>query len=190
MNARCIVSPLLTPEELLHRVPDSDREAAKRFSPHRQAEFLSWRALIYDHLGDVHIGYDDAGGPVIEGSALHIGVSHCPGYVAVVISENPCAVDIEQCTRTFSRAASRYMTPQETLLEGGTLTQGIVWCAKETLYKYARIPGLDLLRDLSIEQIELPTDRTTGSVVGRIRNGETIPLRLELREELIIVYCL
>ena len=63
---------------------------------------------------------------------------------------------------------------------------GVVWCAKETLYKLARRRGLDLLRDLAIERI----DFAAGEVVGRIRGGEPIPMRLELREGLIVVHTL
>lgn len=187
MNARCIVSPLLTPEELRQCVPDSDWNAATCFTLRRQIEYLTWRALVYRELGAVRIGYDRAGGPVLEGSPLHIGVSHCSGYAAVAISENRCAVDIELRSRDFSRAAARYMTPQEAALDGGPLTRGIVWCAKETLYKYARIPALDLLHDLSVERIELPDGEAAGFVAARIRNGEPKRLRLELREDLILV---
>ena len=79
------------------------------------------------------------------------------------------------------------MTPQEAALDGGPLTRGIVWCAKETLYKYARIPALDLLHDLSVERIELPDGEAAGFVAARIRNGEPKRLRLELREDLILV---
>ena len=46
--------------------------------------------------------------------------------------------------------------------------------------------SLDLLRDLAIERI----DFAAGEVVGRIRGGEPIPMRLELREGLIVVHTL
>ena len=161
MNARCIVSPLLTPEELRQCVPDSDWNAATCFTLRRQIEYLTWRALVYRELGAVRIGYDRAGGPVLEGSPLHIGVSHCSGYAAVAISENRCAVDIELRSRDFSRAAARYMTPQEA--------------------------ALDLLHDLSVERIGLPDGEAAGFVAARIRNGEPKRLRLELREDLILV---
>ena len=46
--------------------------------------------------------------------------------------------------------------------------------------------GLDLLRDLAIERI----DFAAGEVVGRVRGGEPIPMRLELREGLIVVHTL
>ncbi len=187
MNARCIIAPLLPPDELQRCTPAADRDAAAAFTPRRRAEYLSWRAVIYKELGPVKIGYDPSGGPVIEDSALHIGVSHAAGQVAVAISENRCAVDIESSDRDFSRAAARYMTPQEMMLDGGPLTPGIVWCTKEALYKYARTPGLDLLEDLTVDRIELPAGNTSGSVVAHIRNGEPKRLRLELRDGLIVV---
>ena len=46
--------------------------------------------------------------------------------------------------------------------------------------------GIDLLRDLAIERI----DFAAGEVVGRVRGGEPIPMRLELREGLIVVHTL
>ncbi|MFR0763744.1 MAG: 4'-phosphopantetheinyl transferase superfamily protein [Alistipes communis] len=89
-------------------------------------------------------------------------------------------------TRRFTRAAAHFLTPAEAALGDDPRVAGVVWCAKETLYKLARRRGLDLLRDLAIERI----DFAAGEVVGRIRGGEPIPMRLELREGLIVVHTL
>ena len=59
-----------------------------------------------------------------------------------------------------------------------------MWCAKETLYKLSRSGGLDLRSDLAVERI----DFAAGEVVGRIRGGAPVAMRLELREGLIVVY--
>lgn len=103
-----------------------------------------------------------------------------------MISDRPCAVDIESETRRFTRAAAHFLTPAEAALGDDPRVAGVVWCAKETLYKLARRRGLDLLRDLAIERI----DFAAGEVVGRVRGGEPIPMRLELREGLIVVHTL
>ena len=92
----------------------------------------------------------------------------------------------ESETRRFTRAAAHFLTPAEAALGDDPRVAGVVWCAKETLYKLARRRGLDLLRDLAIERI----DFAAGEVVGRIRGGEPIPMRLELREGLIVVHTL
>lgn len=186
MTLRCILAPLASPDALRGQVTDADWAAAAAFPPRRRAEYLTWRAVVYRELGAVPIGYDAAGGPVLIGDPRHIGVSHGGGHAAVVISDHPCAVDIEPETRRFTRAAAHFLTPAEAALGDDPRVAGVVWCAKETLYKLARRRGIDLLRDLAIERI----DFAAGEVVGRIRGGEPIPMRLELREGLIVVHTL
>ena len=186
MTLRCILAPLASPDTLRGQVTDADWAAAAAFPPRRQAEYLTWRAVVYRELGAVPIGYDAAGGPVLIGDPRHISVSHGGGHAAVVISDRPCAVDIESETRRFTRAAAHFLTPAEAALDDDPRVAGVVWCAKETLYKLARRRGLDLLRDLAIERI----DFASGEVVGRVRGGEPIPMRLELREGLIVVHTL
>ena len=167
MTLRCILAPLASPDTLRGQVTDADWAAAAAFPPRRQAEYLTWRAVVYRELGAVPIGYDAAGGPVLIGDPRHIGVSHGGGHAAVVISDRPCAVDIESETRRFTRAAAHFLTPAEAALGDDPHVAGVVWCAKETLYKLARRRGLDLLRDLAIERI----DFAAGEVVGRVRSG-------------------
>ena len=175
MTLRCILAPLASPDTLRGQVTDADWAAAAAFPPCRRAEYLTWRAVVYRELGAVLIG-----------DPRHIGVSHEGGHAAVVISDRPCAVDIESETRRFTRAAAHFLTPAEAALGDDPRVAGVVWCAKETLYKLARRRGIDLLRDLAIERI----DFAAGEVVGRVRGGEPIPMRLELREGLIVVHTL
>ena len=111
MTLRCILAPLASPDTLRGQVTDADWAAAAAFPPRRRAEYLTWRAVVYRELGAVPIGYDAAGGPVLIGDPRHIGVSHGGGHAAVVISDRPCAVDIESETRRFTRAAAHFLTP-------------------------------------------------------------------------------
>ena len=108
MTLRCILAPLASPDTLRGQVTDADWAAAAAFPPRRRAEYLTWRAVVYRELGAVPIGYDAAGGPVLIGDPRHIGVSHGGGHAAVVISDHPCAVDIEPETRRFTRAAAHF----------------------------------------------------------------------------------
>lgn len=79
MTLRCILAPLASPDTLRGQVTDADWAAAAAFPPRRQAEYLTWRAVVYRELGAVPIGYDAAGGPVLIGDPRHIGVSHGGG---------------------------------------------------------------------------------------------------------------
>ena len=141
-------APWVTGEELA--------TAAGFGSAVRRAEFLTWRAAVRRELGrDVRIAYDANGAPCLPGRAERISVSHCPGRVAVVLSEGPCAVDIESETRNFGRVIARYMTPCERRLSESALWPAVAWCAKEALYKYAGRRELDLLRDLRLLEADL-----------------------------------
>ena len=157
---------------------DELAEAGRFVREGRRREYLTWRAVVRRELGaDVRIAYDAAGAPVVDRDGVYVGVSHCR-------SDVPCAVDIEPEARDFSRAAPRYMSPSELALSGDPLLPAAVWCAKETLYKYARRPGLDLLHDLRVEAV----DFAAGTVVGRIGGGEAIRLTLHRADGFITVY--
>ena len=106
--------------------------------------------------------------------------------IAVCASPERCAVDIEPATRDFRRAASRYLTPEEEALSDDPLLPGIVWCAKETLYKYAGRRELDFRRDLHVVRLDL----AAGTLAGRIGNGEPVRLSVSLDEGFILVYIL
>lgn len=63
MTLRCILAPLASPDTLRGQVTDADWAAAAAFPPRRQAEYLTWRAVVYRELGAVPIGYDAAAAP-------------------------------------------------------------------------------------------------------------------------------
>lgn len=171
MTKRLFIEPPMTEAEAAARVTPGERAAAQEFlRERRRREFLTWRAVVRRELGD----------------EVHIGVSHCPGRVAVCISDAPCAVDVEPESRDFSRAAPRYMSPAERALSDDPLLPAAVWCAKETLYKYAGRPGLDMLYDLHVEAV----DFEAGVVVGRIADGEPLRLSLKRAGGFIVVYIL
>lgn len=167
--------------------PDELREAQAFASERRRREFLAWRAAVRRCLGcDVGIAYDQAGAPTLPGREEHLSVAHCEGCVAVCISPRRCAVDVEPERRDFGRAADRFMTPAERALSDDPLLPALVWCAKETLYKYAGVQGLDLLRDLSVERVDL----AQGRITGRIRGGEPLELSVRRQDGFLVVYIL
>ena len=185
MNSRLLNSALLDEEQLAHLVTKTDLAQAERFgSVHRRREFLSWRALLYSHLGgDIHIDYDNAGGPIITNRPLHIGVSHSCDRVAVIVADEPCAVDIERLDRNFAGVAHKYLTDEERTLCPTSRELAAAWAAKECLYKYGR-------RNISLrDQISLHTiDLTTGEIVGSIEQGEPILLCALIEKGYITVY--
>lgn len=176
-------APWATPDELA---------SAAAFPPARQAEWLSWRAIVRREVcrefgcrpAEIAIAYNETGAPVVAGAAVHAAVSHCRGSVAGGLSDAPCAVDIESLDRNFGRIASRYMTSTEQALSDDPRWPAVVWSVKETLYKYAGRRELDLLCDLRVEQ----ADFSAGRLVGRIRGGEALLLRFLFFAGRVIVF--
>ncbi len=185
MSSRLFVSELLSDEALAQEVLPTDVEASRAFaSPRRRREFLSWRALVYRHLGrDVRLGYDAAGGPIIEDSELCLGVSHSTDRVAVIISDRPCAVDVEPVGRNFGRVVAKFLTDEECARFTSQQELAAAWCAKETLYKYAR-RQLSFRDDIIVESIDLDA----GRIVGRVGGGEAKELNVAIEGDYITVY--
>ncbi len=151
---RLFVEAPLPIEEAARWATDEERAAVRDFGDARKREYLAWRAIVRRTIGrDAIIAYDSVGAPILTNYPFRITVSHCQGRIAVGISDQPCAVDIERIDRNFRRILSRYLTPEEQRLSAHPLFPAIAWCAKETLYKYAGQQGLGLLDDLHIDGI-------------------------------------
>ena len=135
---------------------------------------------------DAVIGYNGVGAPVVTSpEGYFIGVSHCRERVAVCISRQRCAVDIESVSRNFGAALARCMTPRERTLSTDERLGAALWCAKEALYKYSGRRELDFRKDLRIGSADL----AAGRLNGRIGNGEPVELSVR-REDGFILVCI
>ena len=146
------VEPITSQDVLREGATAEDVAVVARFtSEHRRREVLAWRKIVRRELGnDCSIGYDEWGAPIVGTPNTHIGISHCRDLVAVIISDAPCAIDIEERGRNFERVWERYMTTEERALSADTDWLAKVWCAKEALYKYYRKGGVDIRKDIKI----------------------------------------
>lgn len=195
ISPRLYIEPPQTEEETSFWTTDEEVAQAAAFrSERRRREFLTWRAIVRRELGrHTRITYDELGAPSLPDGEAYVAVSHCSGRVAVCLSPNRCAVDIERADRDFSRAAERFLTPDEAALSSDPRWPGLVWCAKETLYKYAGQRNLNLLRDLRIEHVgsnpDVPLNEWT--IEGRIgHEEEPILLSAGCIEDFLVVYIL
>jgi len=151
---RLFVEAPLPFEEAARWATDEERATIHDFGDARKQEYVAWRAIVRRVIGrDANITYNSVGAPILTNYPFRITVSHCQGRIAVGISDRPCAVDIERTDRNFRHILSRYLSPEEQRLSAHPLFPAIAWCAKETLYKYAGRPGLDLLDDLHIDRV-------------------------------------
>lgn len=216
MMRTLVVRPLADERDAAAWATRGELAAAAAFSSElRRREYLGWRALVRERLGrDAAIAYDGVGAPVVTDRAgVHLSVSHAAGWVALLLADAPCGVDIESADRDFSCAARRYLTDDERRLSDSPLWPGVAWCAKEALYKLAGRRGLDLRRDVRLERARLAIDPAAGAtaadpgdfavdfaagmavpavgeLVGRIAGGEPVRLAVRCGGRLIVVHTL
>ena len=150
------IVPIASEEELRREAVAEDLEVVAHFaSEHRRREALAWRGVVRRELGsDCKIGYDEWGAPTVDTAECEISVSHCDKFVAVLISDRHCGVDIESLDRNFARIASRYMSDEEKALSADKDWAAMAWSAKEALYKLHRKGGIDFLKDIKIESYD------------------------------------
>lgn len=179
MSSRLFIESIGSEEFLIAKANSEDAAFVERFSnERRRCEVLAWRAIVRRELGnDVKIGYDEYGAPMVDVPNSFISVSHSKGVVAVMIAEAPCAVDIEQSERDFAKVASKYLSEDERQLAEQNNLFAELWCAKEALYKYYKIGGVDLAADLTVSEYLA----TEGVLVASILGGE--PLRVQIKRE-------
>lgn len=189
---RLIIEPPMDEAQSACWTTPDERAAAAAFGAARRREYLAWRAVVRRELAcgmvsvdgallpageaveAIRIGYDAVGAPTVAvdradgrpSEGVCIAVSHCAGWVAVALSDAPCAVDAEFEGRRFARIEGRYLTPAERQLSSAPGWLAAAWCAKETLYKYAGRRNLDLRADLHLVAASLadsPSDAVAAS---------------------------
>ncbi len=193
MNRRLIVGEILPLDKLEGLVrPQEWAESEKFGSPKRRCEWLSWRVHLRRELAhlpfcgvgaDIEIEYSEQGAPRIVGGPIYIGVTHTSHFVAVLLSQSRCGVDMEHVGRNFGCVATRYLSEVE---QSNPLALSIGWCAKEAAYKYAATPGLDFQRDITI----LGIDYQTGEVTLKLLDTHLTAHFTLLNEEQHIVVCI
>ena len=190
-KSRIIIAPV-SPADHIGDLTPADRDyLAGVGSQRRREEGATWRSLVRGESGDVDISYDDTGAPVVCGGKWpYVGISHAGGYVAVIFSFERCAIDMENTERDFSRASSRYISRAEMNIPGSDdpLFPAAVWCAKETLYKYSGLKGLDLAGDLRISGVDFDEGEIGGAVLLPDGRWENHNMGMFFYEGLLIVF--
>ncbi len=183
MSSRVVIERIATEEALRKGATAEDLAFVERFGAEsRRCEVLAWRALVRRELGNCRISHDEYGAPKVDIADTYIGISHSRDYVALVVSDSACAIDIEDVERNFSRVATRYLSSAEQTLAEENNLFAEMWCAKEALYKYYSKGNLDFVADISI--IDYSPER--GVLTATILDCTPIEVHISRRENLAI----
>lgn len=159
--------------QLLHTI-----EGEKFANDQRTLQWLSSRVLLQELLADMgffgpfQIHKNERGRPGINLPGMEISISHAGEYAAAVIStEAPVGLDIEQIRPKISRIKNKFMNEadlQRLRFDDDLQWMHLVWSAKEALFKYDKDGELDFKEHLHIDEVHDP------HLLARIQRGNAI----------------
>ena len=136
---------------------------------------------------------DSANGkPYLQNQSQYVSISHTKGYAAVSVSDKPTALDIELCSDRVLKVANRFVHPNEEAFVEPQLRKEyltLLWCAKETLYKYFDEFGVIFKDQFLVRPIEIAE---CGNLNCQFLSGdrlERLELTYEVNANYTLVYC-
>lgn len=184
MSSRLVIERIAAEEALRECAAAEDLAFIAQFgSASRRSEVLAWRTIVRRELGsEVTISHDEYGAPKVDTPDTFISVSHSRDRVAVLFSDDVCAVDIESTERDFRKVASRYLSVEEQALAEQNDLYAEMWSAKEALYKYHVKGGVDFVKDVVVADY----DQVRGALRCTIFGGEIIEVKVWREDNLVI----
>lgn len=104
----------------------------------RRLHWLASRYLLHlmTKVGDrIVCVKDEFGKPGLYQDDRHIGFSHSGELAAVVLSDQPCGIDIQTQVSKISSIAHKFIREDELIDPDSILNLHLVWGAKEAAYK-------------------------------------------------------
>jgi phosphopantetheinyl transferase len=133
--------------------------------PHKRLQHLAARYLLRFLFPDFpyeEILIADTRKPYLENEAYHFSISHCGDYAAAIVSKNErVGIDIEMPSEKIFRIAHKFTSDeeihqvrstkyeaqtnekQETRNEKPETVLTLIWCAKETMFKWYGLGNVD-----------------------------------------------
>ncbi|GGB88594.1 4'-phosphopantetheinyl transferase family protein [Dyadobacter sediminis] len=152
-------------KEQLQLTPADEKLLFEKKTDVRRQEWLACRILIKNITSvDPEITYDHNRKPHMVGSKQHISMSHSGEYACVYVSETKkTGIDIQKLKPSISKGADYFLHEAEMNwvdVENNLLLH-IIWSAKESAFKFAGNPDLDLKKHII-------TNRFDGNQKGEI----------------------
>jgi phosphopantetheinyl transferase len=136
--------------EFANLKPKSLERVSRMKSEIHQRGFLSVRYLLKEFgYTDIELHYDDNGKPYLN-DGKYISITHSFMFSAVIVSDNKVGIDVEKQREKIGIIAHKFCDYELNYLnENDTdyikmLT--VIWCVKESLYKFFATPGLSFLQ--------------------------------------------
>jgi len=135
---------------------------------------------------------DKYGKPYFESQNHPISITHAGKYAAFIYTtDRQCGIDIEHVTNRIDRIKHKFIREDETpFLQHHLQGMYLVWCAKESMYKFHGVKALDFKQHMRLNYTSISQ---YGKLVGSIQKGDyqkSIPLHYQFFDEYLLVHTL
>lgn len=123
--------------------------------PRTQLQRYASRLLLAEMLGQMpDVLKDEHGKPLLPNHPFDISISHTEGFAAILLGTGKLGVDVQHYKPNVLKVRDRFLDENEQLLAQDIETTTLFWAAKEAIYKYNALPGLDFRAPITIHCIE------------------------------------
>lgn len=141
--------------------------------PHKRLQHFAGRYLLRYLFPD--FPYDeiliaDTRKPFLPNEQYHFSISHCGDYAAAIVSNNErVGIDIEIPNDKIFKIAHKFANKNETgHLEQTANNLTLVWCAKETMFKWYGVGNVDFK---SMLLVKLESIKSEGFFSGLVKTS-------------------
>lgn len=146
--------------------------------PHKRLQHFAGRYLLvqlFPELPVNDIRIMDSRKPYIPGNPYYFSISHCGDFAAAIVSKREnVGIDIEQVQPKIGAVAHKFLAPREAgFLSRNNLLyhQTVCWSAKEAVYKWYGMGGLDFRANMQLQAFPF---HTAGMLTCDFLKGETM----------------
>lgn len=126
--------------------------------PHKRLQHFAGRYLLvqlFPELPVNDIRIMDSRKPYIPGNPYYFSISHCGDYAAAIVSRREhVGIDIELVQPKIGRVAHKFLALRESAFisrEHRLRHQTVCWSAKEAVYKWYGMGGLDFKAHMQLQ---------------------------------------
>jgi phosphopantetheinyl transferase len=164
----------------------------------RKIQHLAVRLLLKRMMPVVDLSkieMAENGKPYLQGLPFHFSFSHCIGYAAVAVSDNPIGIDIEIIHSRILKVAHKFLNESEKQMIGNLSEQeqlkqlAFFWASKEAMYKQHEQLGIDFAKDFNVLQLATsPKGIVTAEILHKGLNKK-VSLDYHFGEDYVCVTC-
>lgn len=149
----------------------------------REKEFICSRILLNLYSKKLKISYSKFGNPVLNNNQF-ISISHCSNLVCIAISKENIGIDLEEISEKTLKLKSKFVNDHHSKLNKEKTT--LIWCIKESVFKYHKIGGVDFKKDIYIPKF---TETIEGELEVTFKNELLKANYFKIENQFLVYIC-